>query len=97
MCVHVDNERYEGTGPTKQKAKYHAAKAALQKAFHANFQEETGVQDIGNKNPIMALHKKHDDMDANSGAAKPMRQPLEVMGRLKDMRQRETVSDQRID
>ena len=41
MCVHVDDERYEGTGPTKQKAKYHAAKAALQKAFHANFPEET--------------------------------------------------------
>ena len=26
-----------------------------------------------------------------------MRQPLEVMGRMKDMRQRETVSDQRIE
>ena len=57
MCVHVDDERYEGAGPTKQMAKYHAAKAALQKAFHANFPDETGVLDIGNKNPIMALHK----------------------------------------
>ena len=38
-----------------------------------------------------------DDKDAKSGAAKPMRQPLEVMGRLKDMRQQETVSDQRIE
>ena len=38
-----------------------------------------------------------DDKDANSGAANPMRQPLEVMGRLKGMRQRETVSDQRIE
>ena len=38
-----------------------------------------------------------DDKDAKSGAAKPMRQPLEVMGRLKDMMQRETVSDQRIE
>ena len=97
MCVHVDDERYEGTGPTKQKAKYHAAKAALQKAFHANFSEETGVLDISNKNHIMALHEKLDDKDANSSAAKLMRQPLEVMGRLKDMRQRETVSDQRIE
>ena len=56
MSVHVDNERYEGTGLTKQKAKYHAAKAALQKAFHANFSEETGVLDISKKN-IMALHE----------------------------------------
>ena len=45
MCVHVDDERYKGTGPTKQKAKYNAAKAALQKAFHANLPEETGISD----------------------------------------------------
>ena len=45
MCVHVDDERCKGTGPTKQKAKYHAAKAAMQKAFHANLPEETGISD----------------------------------------------------
>ena len=42
MCVVVDDERYEGCGPTKQRAKYHAEKAALQKAFHAHFLAETG-------------------------------------------------------
>ena len=33
MCVDIDSERYEGCGPTKQRAKYNAAKAALKKAF----------------------------------------------------------------
>ena len=33
MCVDIDGERYEGCGPTKQRAKCNAAKAALKKAF----------------------------------------------------------------
>ena len=33
MCVDIDGEWYEGCGPTKQRAKYNAAKAALKKAF----------------------------------------------------------------
>ena len=33
MCVDIDGERYEGFGPTKQRAKCNAAKAALKKAF----------------------------------------------------------------
>ena len=33
MCVDIDRERYEGCRPTKQRAKYNAAKAALKKAF----------------------------------------------------------------
>ena len=33
MCVVVNEERYEECGRTKQMAKYHAAKAALLKAF----------------------------------------------------------------
>ena len=33
MCMDIDGERYEGCGPTKQRVKYNAAKAALKKAF----------------------------------------------------------------
>ena len=42
MSVVVDEERFEGCGRNKKMAKYHAAKAALVKAFSVKFPTPTG-------------------------------------------------------
>ena len=41
--VTIDGEQYEGCGPTKQKAKYNAAKAALRKALLLTVSSTRGV------------------------------------------------------
>ena len=43
MCVTIDGEQYEGCGPTKQKAKYNAAKAAKRKTLLLTVSSTRGV------------------------------------------------------
>ena len=61
MCVDIDGERYEGCGPTKQRAKCNAAKAALKKAFQIFMILVFQISET--KNLFMALHEHRPSLD----------------------------------